>query len=614
MIEMRIESIIVATLFAVIASNSAYAQKRVEYHVSFPEVEHHEAEIEAHLFGASPGEVVEFRMSRTSPGRYALHEFAKNVYSVEIRDGAGNILDVTRPNPHQWNAVATDTELVFKYTLFADRAGGTYTGIDRTHAHLNIPATFIWARQFVEAPISVSFDLPDENWKVATQLAHSGTSDIFTAPNLYYFLDSPIEISAYSKRSWQVADGDEMRTINLVIHHDGTEEEVDSYTEMAKKVVAEQIAIYGDVPDYDYGEYTFLADYLPHVSGDGMEHRNSTYIVSTRPLSSGAVRNLGTLAHEYFHQWNVERIRPQDLEPFDFENANMTGELWFAEGFTSYYTGLSIRRTGINNDEDFARGLSGTVNTVVNSPGRQYFSAREMSMQAPFVDAAVSVDPTNRSNTFISYYTFGSAIGLGLDLTLRSEFDGITLDDYMAAMWKKFGVTEEPFTNDDLKNTLGELVGDQKFADRIFSRYIEGREAFDYARLLANAGFHVRKRNEGEIWTGARFADDDGAVVVSALTTKGSPFYNAGIEGGDTILRWGDTIITDTEQLDELLADSEPDSIVDVTYQQRGESLTSTVTLTEDPAIEVVTFEEADLTLTDAQLSFRELWLSSKVK
>src|SRR5690606_41507790 len=114
----------------------------------------------------------------------------------------------------------------------------------------------------------------------------------------------------------------------LAVHRLGTEEEVDRYAEMVRRVVEEQIAVFGETPDGDHGTYTFIADYLPWADGDGMEHRNSTILTSTRPLSTGAVGNLGTVSHEFFHAWNVERIRPRSLEPFSYEEANMSPALW----------------------------------------------------------------------------------------------------------------------------------------------------------------------------------------------------------------------------------------------------------------------------------------------
>src|SRR5690606_11407870 len=164
---------------------------------------------------ASPLQV---RMSRSSPGRYALHEFAKNVYAVRATDSRGNPLAVTRPDPYGWTVSGHDGTVRFSYTLFADRADGTYSGIDNTHAHLNIPSTFAWARGLEDRPITVSFRVPrGSNWKVATQLFATDDPYTFTAPNLYYFLDSPVELSDFDVREWTVHDNGRDYTIRLAV-------------------------------------------------------------------------------------------------------------------------------------------------------------------------------------------------------------------------------------------------------------------------------------------------------------------------------------------------------------------------------------------------------------
>ncbi len=127
---------------------------------------------------------------------------------------------------------------------------------------------------------------------------------------------------------------------------------------MAQKVVAQQIAIFGETPAYDYGTYTFLADYMPQISGDGMEHRNSTVISQARSLAAGKFSQIQTLSHEFFHSWNVERIRPAELEPFDFTRANATPSLWLAEGFTQYYGPLAVVRAGEMPVADYIAQLS----------------------------------------------------------------------------------------------------------------------------------------------------------------------------------------------------------------------------------------------------------------
>ena len=341
------------TLFFVLAA----AGQTNSYKISFENAVHHEAVIEA-TFPKLTMDTVSFRMSRTSPGRYALHEFAKNVYGFKATDSKGNPLRVHRPNPYEWKVTGHDGTINISYILFANRGGGTYAQIDETHAHLNIPATFMFVSDLKNRKIEVEFDVREDlNWKVATQLPLvSGTT--YMAPNLYYFMDSPTEISDFTLKSFEI-DG---QTVQLALHHNGTEEEANQYFEKVKKTVLEQKKVYGELPEFDYGTYTFLACYIPNASGDGMEHRNSTILTSTRSLADGGMKgNIGTVSHEFFHAWNVERIRPKSLEPFDFEAADMSGALWFAEGFTSYYTNLILCRAGLISPKEYVEGLTGDL-------------------------------------------------------------------------------------------------------------------------------------------------------------------------------------------------------------------------------------------------------------
>lgn len=591
-----------------LAATSAAAQQPIRYDVAFPNAVHHEAEITI-TFTDLPASPLEVRMSRSSPGRYALHEFAKNVYAVEATDSRGNPLAVTRPDPYGWTVSGHDGTVRFSYTLFADRADGTYSGIDLTHAHLNIPATFAWARGLEDRPITVSFRVPaGSRWKVATQLFPTNDPYTFTAPNLYYFLDSPTELSDFDVREWTVRDRDRDYTIRLAVHHDGTPEELDAFAEMAKAVVAEQIAVFGELPDFETGSFVFIACYLPWVSGDGMEHRNSTILTSTYPIGAAAA-NLGTLSHEFFHVWNTERLRARTLEPFDFERANMSDALWFGEGFTSYYDDLTIHRAGLIDLGAYARGLAGVLNAVINSPGRRFFSPVEMSMQAPFVDAATSVDPHNRVNTFISYYTWGAAIGLGLDLTLRARFDR-TLDDFMRMLWVEFGRTEVPYTVDDLRRALGRFTGDQPFADDFFARYVTGREVPDYASLLARAGLLLRNANPGAPTLGrASLQPAEDGVLVASQTLIGSPLYEAGIDRGDRIVSLAGRTVATPADVQDILATHRPGDTLEVTFVQRGQTRTARITLAEDDRLEIVPFEDAGRELDRNTRRFRESWL-----
>ena len=590
-----------------LAATHGTGHAQVLYDVRFPNAVHHEAEISV-TFTDLPARPLELRMSRSSPGRYALHEFAKNVYAVRVVGPDGEPLRVTRPNPYQWDVPQHGDTVRVSYTLFADRAGGTYSQVDETHAHFNIPATFMWARGLGDRAIRVTFHPPDgSGWRAATQLMPTTDPMVYTAPNLYYFLDSPTELSAFSMRQWPLASGDTMR---MAIHHAGTEEEVDTFVEWTKRVVDQQIAVFGEAPDFDGGTYTFIADYLPYASGDGMEHRNSTILASTQSIGRAGRRLLGTVSHEFFHAWNVERIRPRSLEPFDFERANMSGELWFAEGFTSYYTQLFIRRAGLTTDAEYARTLGGGVSFVVNAAGRRYFSPIEMSMQAPFVDAATAVDPNNRGNTFISYYTWGSVIGLNLDLTLRSRFDR-SLDGFMRAVWVRFGKTEIPYTVDDLQQTLATFTDDEGFAEEFFTRYVRGSSVPDYAALLAHAGFSLQPSQPDAAWMGTmNFQYRDGGAILSGMPPEGSPLYEAGISRGAKILSIGGEAPENANALRRVLGAHRPGDSVEVTFEQRGSTKTVEMLLAPNPQLVVVLYEDAGMAVTPEMTAFRAAWLT----
>src|SRR5690606_16788564 len=194
-----------ALLLAPIAPATTFAQAPVEYEVAFPRLDDHEARIVA-TFTELEDAPLRVRMSRASPGRYALHEFAKNVYDVKAEDGAGRALDLSRPDLHGWDIDGHDGTVRFSYTLYGRRADGTYVDIDARHAHLNAPATFVWAKGLEKRPVRVRFALPEETpWTIATQLPSTSDSKrAFTAKDRDELLDSPIEISRLAIREWTI--------------------------------------------------------------------------------------------------------------------------------------------------------------------------------------------------------------------------------------------------------------------------------------------------------------------------------------------------------------------------------------------------------------------------
>ena len=606
------------------AAPPAAAQAPVEYRFSFPEPEHRWMQVDISFADLPPGPL-ELRMSRSSPGRYAVHEFAKNVIEVGATDPAGQRLDVQRPNPHQWTIPVHRGSVRVSYRIYGDRIDGTYLAIDSTHAHINMPAAVMWARGLEERAATLRFNVPaGSSWRVATQLMPGGDPFTFTAPNLQYLMDSPTEVSAHAVRAVTPPGTAAGIAVRLAVHHSGTDAELDAFAADVQRIVAEARHVFGEYPQFEGNAYTFIADYLPWASGDGMEHRNSTILTSASSIRANRLGLLDTVSHEFFHAWNVERIRPRSLEPFNFTDANISGELWLAEGFTSYYGPLVMVRAGLTTADDLADEMTSVINTVRNSPGRQLRSAEEMSRMAPFVDAATAIDRTAFDNTFISYYTWGEAIGLGLDLTLRDRTGGrTTLDDFMRALWvrhgraggSKPGYVDMPYTMADLQAALAAVSGDAAFAEQFFSRYIQGRDVVDYDALLGRFGFVVQPAAPADAFAGQfRLQEVQSRPRVVSAVPFGSPAYAAGLERDDLVLAVGGTEVRTVEDFEQAIRQRRPGDEVPLVFERRGARISAVMKLAADPRVVVSTAERAGRVLSDQQRRLRDGWLSSAAR
>jgi predicted metalloprotease with PDZ domain len=603
-------------LLAGFAGDAPRAQAVIRYRFTFPEPHHRWMQVEIAYTGLA-STPLELRMSRSSPGRYSVHDFAKNVYDVQATAGSGRELRVERVDPDGWVVAGHDRRATIRYKVFGDTLDGTYLAIDSTHAHINMPAAVMWARGLDDRPASLRFEAPEgEDWRIATQLHPGPTPFDFTAPNLQYLMDSPVEFGPVVIREFPV-DG---RSFRVAIHHGGSLDDVDSFVRDVERVVREQREIFGEFPQYETGRYTFLADYLPHAVDDGMEHRNSTVLTSTSTLRTGRRWLLSGVAHEFFHGWNVERIRPRSLEPFDLERANMSGELWLAEGFTQYYGPVTLARAGLLDFDGFLDEMNGMLASVVLNPARLVRSAEEMSRMAAFTDKGGARDRTNWPQTVISYYSFGGAIALALDLTLRQRTSGrASLDDYMKTMWRvhgapgggREGFVDRPYSVADAEARLGEVSGDPAFARDFFARFIQGKELADYAGLLQHAGIRLRKSAPGRAWLGdVRFDQRSGSVRLASPPPFGSPIYAAGIDVDDEIRQFDGTPTRSSADIAAVLGRRRPGDRASIVFADRGgRQRTAAITLAEDPAFELVPVERGGAALTPAQHAFRERWV-----
>jgi predicted metalloprotease with PDZ domain len=607
--------LLAAAAFFVFAANAqTKVRNEVYYTVSFPNATHHEAEITMTLTDVSRG-TIRVRMSRSSPGRYATHEFGKNIYNVKAKDLDGEELSVKQVEGDVYEIANQGTVVKVSYTLFGNHTDGTYVSIDASHAHLNMPASFMWAEGLANRPIKFEFvDIDKLGWKVATQLKNEG-ANVYSAPDLQYMMDSPTELADVKTSSWDLVNTNgKKQKMGIAVHSDDDQATVDNFAKMVQKIVLEERAVFGEQPDYDFGSYTFLDDVHPSNFGDGMEHRNSTSIVDGADKIAGNEKYLlGTYSHEFFHSWNVERIRPKSLEPFNFEHANMSNELWFAEGFTQYYGEMLLVRSGFNTVEEYTPTIAGLVNSVTASPAPGKYPPTQMSRYAVFTDAGVAIDATNYTNIFTSYYYYGGATALALDLRLRSEFK-ITLDDYMRQVWLAYGKTGKPYTIPDLQAVLAKVTN-PKFAAAFFTDYIYGIKKNDYQALLANAGLLLQKAQPGKGWMGrVQSKLSNGGLMITGSTASNTPVYKAGIDAGDIILKIGGQEAKTLSATADAVKDKKPGDKIAVTYKNRTGTHETTIILEESPAYEVITFEKAGKELTQQQKDFRSSWLSSKVK
>ena len=457
-------------------AGAAAAQAPVRYEISFPNAAHHEAEVTVVFTDLDPGPL-ELRMSRTSPGRYALHEFAKNVYDVRVTGVGGREVRVERPNLHQWNVSDHGGEVRVTYTLYGDHADGTYTGIDRSHAHLNMPATFMWARGLRARPIELTVHVPEgSGWKVATQLAPTDDPYRFTAPDLAYFMDSPTEVSDFWEDSWQVQGPDGPETIRIALHHRGTDAEARAYARGARAIVQAEMRVYGTFPRYDHGTYTFLACYLPWADGDGMEHRNSTVLTSTGSLENGPERP---------PRHRGPRVLPlveHGADPLRRAGAlRLRARRHVARSSGSARASPATTRTcrcggpASVDDEAFAAAVGRAANAVVNARGRRYLAGRDEHAGALRGRRRLRGRDQPRQHVPLLLHV-GRGDRAGARPHAPHPLPGVTLDHLMREMWRRHGSPEIPYTVDDIEAALARVTGDAAFARDFFHRYVRGSD------------------------------------------------------------------------------------------------------------------------------------------
>lgn len=593
---------------------NAFSLDTITYNIHFPNAVHHEAEISIQLENIDKSEIIAL-MSKSSPGRYAEHNFGKNIYNLNVSDAQNSAITLAKIQPDAWSISGIKNSVTINYTLYANHADGTYSGIDADFANLNMPATLIWIKEMEERPVKVIFNLPDtSNWKIATQLMLIDSSkNSYGAPNLQYLMDSPCILSNYKTKEFNVGNNEEYK-IRMAINSEVTDGDLSRFAIMTESVLNEQAQIFGEYPNFMDSTYTFLCSYGPGFNGDGMEHRNSTMVSSSVPLPGNLDRLIGTVSHEFFHVWNIERIRPASLEPFDFTKANISAELWFGEGFTSYYHELTLCRAGMIEKDRYMNNISRMINYAYNAPSLKFGSPAYMSQMAAYTDNAATNDETNFSNTFFSYYSYGSIMALALDLSLRTEFDNVTLDDLMRAMWEKYGKKEIPYANEDIKNTLAEVCGNKDFASAFFNNHIYNNVFPDFENLFDKIGYKLIQKNPNKSsmeYMRLRFKGDTATLLSQPLI--GSSIYEAGVNKGDLILSIDEQPVTSYPELNFIIGTRKVGDEVDIVFSHHGKLKTAIYKVNEDNQLILIPKEKFSIKVIAEESQRLDGWLKSRI-
>ncbi len=484
----------VAALAQAGAPEGAY---RIAYELKLPRPATHLFEVSIMVEAPTPQTAFEFQMPKWSPGRYAVFDFAKNVreaYAVpgcapgERCDAAG--VRPTRVDTQTWRVPTRGAQSVrFSYKVFADDLSGTFSELDERHANFNGGSLFMYVVGHKPDPVTLRIEAPN-GWRIVNGRMTNAEQREWQFDNYDLLIDTPTEIGPdWTEDTFNV----EGKTYHVVLHAvggDGGKRK--QLARDIEKIVRAEVGMWA-APEFK--DYTFLVHTGAGGRGDGMEHLTSTQIILPRALSESGVYEgvLDTAAHEFFHVWNVKRLRPVELGPWDFTRPVSTRGLWIAEGFTNYYGHMMQRRAGLWTDERLYRELSAEVATVERALGSRLMSAEESSLVAPFLDSACHVQRTGLDQTSISYYDKGEVIALVLDLLIRGRSAGrASLDDVMRRAYREFYV-ESPnasyylhgrgYTNEEFQRVASEVAGFD--LEDFFTRHIRGTEPLPYNEALA---------------------------------------------------------------------------------------------------------------------------------
>lgn len=496
----------------------------VNYELNMPNPNSHYFEVEMDIDNIK-GKTVDVKMPVWAPGSYLIREFAKSVNLVKAKNDSGKELTVKKINKNTWQIATNGAKSIqVNYEVYAFELSVRTSFLDDSHGYINGTSMFM----YVDGHKDVSGELkinPHQSFsKISTAL--KGKKNVFSFKDYDELVDSPIEIGNQKEYTFEAAGVKH----TIAMYGEGNYRIDQLMNDMAKVVEAET-KVFGENPNK---EYLFIIHNLTVGSG-GLEHKKSTTLEVERWTydSDNYLGFISLVAHEYFHLWNVKRIRPKALGPFDYNNENYTDLLWVMEGFTSYYDELILRRAGFYSQDDYLNRIIGTINYVENQPGNKVQPVAHSSYDA-WIKAYRHNE--NSVNTGISYYSKGQILAAMLDLYIIKKFDGEkSLDDFMQKLYKDFyKKSDVGFTEDEFQKTLESFTGDDM--NWFFDNYVYDTKSIDYKRFFKGVGLDISNSTiEVEPYLGVRTRNQGGKLIVTTVY-KGSAAEAQGLSVNDEII------------------------------------------------------------------------------
>jgi len=535
------------------------------------------------------GATAEFAMPDWAPGAYGIENYSANIQQFRAVAVDGKELRWHKMDSQTWRIeLAGSGEVTVSYQVFADTLRNNQAQYNERHVFIGGPAVWMYLEGGKERPVELSIAVP-AGWKVATGMERT-SEHTFHAADYDWFADSPIEISAFAEKDFQALG----TTYHVIVHDIQGGKDFTQFTQDLQKLVETIVPTFqpvmGGAQAAPFKDYWFLFHIWPN-SGGGLEHLNSTQINysadwdAMEPVPGRGNQynaKLFVAAHEFFHAWNVKRLRPRPLGPFDYSQMVHTPSLWISEGLTSYYGSLALERSGLITPQQYLDGIADLITRFEQEPGRQERTIEDTSWDT-WYPRSENGPQTNLRNAFYSYYDGGQVMGHILDFAIRQDtHNQKSLDDWMRLLYSRYALPKPGFQPEDAVKAASEVAG--KDLSDIFSQYISGKKPIPYETYFAYAGITVEKElDPKKAWLGiSQDKADEGRAKIRNVI-PGSPSETGGLDREDVVLAV-DGRVVNADAFPKAIAEHKPGDTVRITVMRLGQLKEISVTLTTNPS------------------------------